>query len=222
MTTCTTDLIDIWIDEQTSLAITINTLTPVGEPRDLTGASNITWVAAFMGKQKVKKDLKTMLLMLSPQSTTYFTSGITANTLGPATLNQITGFGNDAYGRPKSSISVGDTLRLTSVNGPTELAKIATLNPNTKVVTFTDPVANTYGTGATNPVTKAISSFEFSLLPGDTILPATKSYRTPVIWEHMALATWPSAFSPGNINQEPTTVVVARGRMFIIPILDTG
>jgi len=68
---------DIFIDEQTSLRVTVNTIFPDGTPRDITEAE-IVWVASLNGEQKMRKDTDTMQIMLAPQTATVITENASA------------------------------------------------------------------------------------------------------------------------------------------------
>ena len=86
---------DIYMDEQTSLNVVVNTVNSDGTPRDITGGA-VTWKAFANGVEMIKKDTPTMLVMLAPVTSTLVTS--TANT-GQNTiiLDQVAGFGTDSW-----------------------------------------------------------------------------------------------------------------------------
>ena len=206
---------DIWMDEQTSMQVTVNTVLEDGvTPRDITGGT-VTWKAFLNGVEKIKMDTPTMLIMLAPITETTLTGTATAGT-SAVTLTKVAGFGADSWGRPIADFAVGDIVILTSAGGLLEYATITQINGTT--LSLTSPLTNSYA--AADTCQKIISQFTFQLLPGHTILPVTKSYGTPIIYDHMALVTFPAGLSPGDIYQQPTSVVAVRGRIFIKPIFD--
>jgi hypothetical protein len=212
-------IVDIHMDEQASLNVFVNTVMPDGvTPRDITGGS-VTWKASFNGISQIKKDTSTMLVMLDTAPSSLVT--VTANAGQPSIkVAQVSGFAprpNDGW--RTLDFAPGDIVNITSASG-SEVNQIATINPGTFTITMVTPLQNQYTTANGAAVTKIISMFMFSLLPGDTILPATKSYGTPILWDHMAQVTFPSPMLPSNIYQEPATLVAVRGRIFINPILD--
>lgn len=215
---------DIWLDEQTSLTVTMRVSTPEGVSLDLTEAS-VTWVATFNGVQQIKKTTGNMLVALSAQLET----AVAAVTCAGATeviVSKVEDFPADAYGRVVADLAAGDNIKLTNDYAEYEYRTITAVDKNTKCITLETALdyiySPPYADMTSGTIKRGISSFQFELLPGDTILPATKSYGTPIIWQHMALIAWESSLSPGNIYQAPTTLVGARGRMFISPILDTS
>jgi len=58
-----------------------------------------------------------------------------------------------------------------------------------------------------------ITSFWFYLYPADTVLPTTKSYGTPIIWNHEARITFPATLFGTS------EYVVISGEMIISPSL---
>jgi hypothetical protein len=206
---------DITMDEQSSMSFWVDTTYPDGTALDLTGAT-VTWVAAINGVQQIKKDTPTMLVMLNPVPTTTLSSGALAGQ-NNIVLTKVAGFGADSWGRPIPSFAAGDTVNITDSAGG-EVNIIASINGN--ILTMVNSLSNAYTTANGAAATMAITSFTFSLLPGDTILPVTKSYGTPIIYEHMAQVNYPVGLSPSDIYQQPTTIVPLRGRIFINPILD--
>jgi hypothetical protein len=206
---------DFTMDEQSTLPIVVTTVFSDGTLRDITGGT-VVWKAFMNGVEQVKKDTATMMIMLTPATaTTVYSTADAAQKV--MIVDQVAGFGVDDWGRPIADLAVGDIINILDPSTMyMETNYIADINSTT--LTFVNPLAHAYTSAAT--VTKAISSFEFTLLPGDTILPATKTYGTPIIYQHMAQISFPSELGPGNIYQEPTTVVGVRGRMFINPILD--
>jgi hypothetical protein len=203
------------MDEQSSMNVTVYATDKKGVLKDLTGAS-ITWVASFNGVQQVKKDIATMTIMLAPAATASLTSEAAAGA-DTIDLDKVASFGRDAWGRPIADFAAGDFITVTDGTN-SDLMTIESIDLSGFSLTFTSGLGSTYQAAAT--ATEIIPSFSFSLLVGDTILPATKSYGTAIIWQHMALASWPAAMSPGNIYQAATDMVAIRGRMFIMPILD--
>ena len=204
---------DIYMDEQTSLNVVVNTANSDGTPRDITGGT-VTWKAFANGVETIKKDTPTMLVMLAPVTSTLVTS-TTNSGQNAIILDKVAGFGADSWGRPIANFAIGDTVTI-STGSISEYNTIAGIDTNT--LTMVNPLSNRYLTG--DIVSKIISQFSFQLLPGDTILPVTKSYGTPIIWEHLAIVTFPVGLSPANIYQQSTSVVGVRGRMFILPIPD--
>ncbi len=204
---------DIHMDEQSSMNVTVYATDTKGVLKDLTGAS-IIWVASFNGVQQVKKDIATMTIQLAPAATANLTAEahVGASTI---VLDKVASFGRDAWGRPIADFAAGDFITVTDGTN-SDLMTIQSIEGYSLI--FTGTLGSDYQAAAT--ATEIIPSFSFPLLPGDTILPATKSYGTPIIWQHMALASWPAAMSPGNIYQAATDMVAIRGRMFILPILD--
>ena len=209
---------DIYMDEQSSMNVTVITVYPSGVLRDITGAK-ITWIATFNGQQQVKKDTPTMMVMLSPVPTSDVASNANAGQKA-VVVDQVAGFGGDPWGRPIPDFAPYDIVNIVDEDGHAETNKIATIDAETDTLTMFNALSGDFTTAHTSSVTRIISSFTFQLLPGDTILPATKVYGTPILWNHLALAVWPSTLSPGNIYQAPTTIVAIRGRMFINPISD--
>jgi hypothetical protein len=208
---------DIYIDEQTTLEVNVDTIYPDGSPRDITGGS-VTWVASFNGIQQIKKDTDSETVLLAPQTSTYMTS---QSLIGQSVLNvnQVSLFGSDPTGRPIANFAAGNII---TIVGPTtsEYNVIRAIDFVHKQITTVSPLINTYPMSTT--VAAIISQFSFTLLPGDTILPATKSYGTQMVWSHMAVIKFTSQVGPENVYAVPTTVVGVRGKMFINPILDMG
>lgn len=216
VTVLTRDNPDINMDEQSSQFVAVLATNLDGTPMDLTGAT-VTWVASFNGVQQTKKDTSTMLAMLDTAPSTTVADAVTlpSNAL---TVAKISGFSprpNDGW--PTKDFAVGDVVNIIDTGGM-EANTIADIDPVNSILTMVNPLTFAYTTSAT--VTKIITMFMFDLLPGDTILPATKAYGTQIIWQHMALATYPGSMSPENIRALPTTLVPIRGRVFINPILD--
>jgi hypothetical protein len=204
--------IDIEMPEQTSKTITVNT------EIDLTG-SNVVWVASFNGMAPIKKDTETMMAMLdTAPSTTVYSGGVSA---GATTIHvtKVAGFDprpND--GKPTLDFAAGDQVNIIAANGTHQESNvIQSVNPTTKIITLATPLAYSYIAGDT--FVKWITSFTFSLLPGDTILPVTKTYGTAIIGNHMAMAIYQVGLSPGNIYAKDTSLLVVRGRIFLWPIL---
>ena len=203
---------DITMDEQTSVAARVMATNPDGSPLDLTNGT-VTWVADFHDVQQIKKDLPTMTVMLDPVPSSALTTIAAANQ-NNVKVAQVSGF-SDAWGRTVPNFAAGDIVNITDTAGDSEVNTIDSINNLT--ITLVNPLSNTYTAAAT--ITNIIQSFTFSLLPGDTMLPTTKTYGTPIIYQHMAIVTYPAGLSPGDIYQQPTTFVVLRGRIFISPIL---
>ena len=216
VTVLTRDNPDINMDEQSSQFVQVSTTNPDGTPMDLTGAT-VTWVASFNGVQQIKKDTGTMLVMLDTAPSTTVADAVTlpSNVLTAAQVGGFSPRPNDGW--PTKDFAVGDIVNIVD-SGGMESNTIADIDPEYYTLTMVNPLANAYTTSAT--VTKIITMFMFDLLPGDTILPATKSYGTSIIYQHMALATYPGVMSPENIRAIPETLVPIKGRMFISPILD--
>lgn len=59
--------------------------------------------------------------------------------------------------------------------------------------------------------TGGITSFYFYLYPADTVLPTTKTYGTPIVWDHEARITFPATLF-GTSEYVPVT-----GKMYITP-----
>ena len=209
-----TDNSDIYMDEQTTMNVTVIVTYDDGSLRDITGSS-VTWVASFNGEQQAKKDTATMTIMLAPAAGCTVVSKVTDGDTS-ITVDRVAGFGSDVWGRPIPDFAVGGIVTITDGTNE-EQAMILRINPISSTLTMADPIINSYQAGAT--LTSIISSFVFQLLPGNTILPPTKTYGTDIIWQHMAMISWPAYMSPGNIYQEATQIVGIRGRMFISPIL---
>ena len=210
---------DIFIDEQTALRVTVNTIFSDGTPRDITDAS-VVWVATCNGEQKGRKDTATMQIMLAPQTLTTIRQDVGA---GDTVINvaKVATFGVDGFFRPIADFIVGDYVVLTDpVTTLTELAQIKEIDANALTVTLESPTEYAYV--STNGATfmKIISQFSFILLPGDTILPANKVLGTKMVWEHLAMVTYQTTLSPQNIDAIPISVVAVRGDMFIDPIPD--
>jgi hypothetical protein len=210
---------DITMDEQSSMYFNVNTTNPDETPLDLTNAT-VYWVADFHGVQQVKKDTLTMMAMLGTAPTTTITTGATVGTK-KVTLAQVAGFAarpND--GVPTADFVAGNDVIITS-GGTSEVNTIASIatggNSGTKVVTLVNNLARTYASGSTFKTT--IYNFTFSLLPGDTILPTTATYGTPIVYNHQVMVTYPAGLSPGNIYAAETTLFPIKGRMFVNPIL---
>jgi len=209
---------DIYMDEQSSRKVTVNVVYPDGTPRDITGGA-VNWVASFNGVQQIKKDTPTMTVMLSPTPSTAFSADVSGDQKNVAVV-KVKGFGYDDWGRAIPDFAPGDIVNIADNASHAETNTVATIDTGTNTLTMVNDLVNSYATGDSPTVTKIISSFVFYLLPGDTSLPATKSYGTKIIWNHMAQVTFPAPLSPGNIYQANTTVVAVRGRIFIDPILD--
>ena len=220
---------DFTIDEQSSVNITVYPKYADGTGMDLANVGpgktgSITWVASYNGAQQIKKDTPTMTIMVGPQLTD--SSAAPTVAAAPRPINSagqnrvkfsaVTGFGADGWGRPINDITVGDSIILINDSGSEEYCTVNSINAT--VVTMVGNLVNTYETGIS--INRIANYFTFSLLPGDTILPPTKAYGTPIIWQHMAQATFPAGLSPQDIYQQPTTTVLMRGRLFINPILD--
>jgi hypothetical protein len=205
---------DIYMDEQQTVNVIVNALKEDGTLRDITGA-NVAWVASFNGVQKIRKDTDTMTVMLAPQTAVELTDTALAGTY-VVPVYAVDGFGYDAYGRPIEAFAAGDIVTMTAL-AYNEYNVIASVDADAETITMVNPLLNTYN--AADDVAKIISQFTFQILPGETILPATKSYGTKIVWQHMAQATFPSPLSPENIYKAPTTIVPIRGKMFIDPIL---
>ena len=204
---------DITMDEQSSMAFRVTTTNPDGTPMDLTNGT-VTWVADFNNNQQIKKDMPTLTVMLDAVPATTVASTAAAGSY-VITVAQISGF-SDPWGRPVANFAAGMIVNIVSVGGNSEVNTIASIN--NMQLTMSNPLVYTYSNG--DAVAEIITSFTFQLLPGDTILPATKSYGTDIIYYHMAQVTYPAGLSPGNIYSVPTTEIVLRGRMFINPVLN--
>ena len=206
---------DINIDEQASRLVRVICTNDDGSLMDITDGT-VNWVASFNGLQQIKKDTATMMVMLDPQTSTTLSEAASA-AQKVLTVDAVKAFGADGWGRPIADLAVGDILTLTNAS-TFEYGTIASIDATAKTITLVNNLTNSYSQN--DVVAKIVSSFTFELLPGDTILPATKAYGTAIIWQHMALVTFAGAMSPENINAVSTTVVGIRGRMFILPILD--
>ena len=206
---------DIFMDEQTTIRVNVNTLFPDGTPRDITDA-DIIWVATFNGEQKIRKDMATMDVMLAPQTLTTISTTVSAGHTS-VTVANVSGFGRDGWGRPIADFAVGDYVTLTdSSAGAAELAQIQLINTDT--LTLVSPTANSYSEGSS--LAKIISQFSFMLLPGDTMLPGNKVLGAKAVYDHYGQAVYPTSISPQNINSVPITVTAVRGNIFIDPIPD--
>ena len=215
------DKVDLTLDEQTSWIITV-TPTQFGGtvPYDLTGASSVVWVATDnSGTRQIKKDTATMTVALAPASNTYATAAVAAGQKEVA-VAQVAGFGMDEFGQIQPDLVAGLNVNITDSMGQSETNTIASVDSNTLTLTMVNNLVNTYSSEYPAMVATIIPSFSFPLLPGDTVLPATKVYGTQIIWDHLAIVTFPASMSPGNIYAIPTTIVAVRGRMFIRPIMD--
>jgi len=207
---------DMAIDEQSSANITVFPKHSDGSPIILTNCS-ITWKASFNGEEKIKKDTAIMTIMIGPQlSTTSAASAAAGQKL--VKFTNIDGFGADGYGRVINDLTAGDIVTIINNASQEEYCTVASIDATTKYVTMESNLIYIHQSG--NVIKRIVSDFRFGLLPGDTILPPTKVYGTPFVWQHMALATFPAGLSPGNIYQEATTMVLMRGRLFINPIID--
>jgi hypothetical protein len=209
---------DMMIDEESSVTITVRPVYADGSPVNLTNAS-ITWVADFNGEEKIRKDTAMMTIMVGPQLATTSAASAAAGQKN-ITFTKVAAFGADDYSRPITDLVVGDIITIINSSSQEEYLTIAAIDPDTKIVTMTTNLIYTHDNGSV--IKRIISEFTFSLLPGDTTLPMTKTYGTPMIWHHMAQAVFPAGLSPGNIYQESNTMVVLRGDLFIDPILDMG
>ena len=204
---------DITMDEQTSASYRVITTNPDGSPLDLTNGT-VTWVADYHDVQQIKKDVPTMTVMLDPVPSSALTTLASAGQ-NNIKVAQVSGF-SDAWGRTVPNFAAGDIVNITSTGG-SEVNTIDSVNNLT--ITLVNPLSNTYTVANSATITNIIQSFTFSLLPGDTMLPTTKTYGTPIIYQHMAIVSYPAGLSPSDIYQQPTTFVVLRGRIFISPIL---
>jgi hypothetical protein len=200
--------------EQTSLTVNVNPTNPDGTPMDLTGGT-VIWKAFANGTEMIKKDTPTMLVMLAPITATTLTAAASAGQ-NNVHLTQVTGFGLDSWGRPILPFTAGDVVTLTNVSGASEYATISQVSGLELIMTA--PLQNSYAIA--DACQMIISQFTFQLLPGDTILPSTKSYGTQIVWDHMAVVEFPVGLGPQDIYQVPTTLLAIRGRMFILPIED--
>lgn len=210
---------DITIDEQSSATVMVTTIHPDGTLRDITGGV-VTWKAAFNGVETIKKDSGTMQVMSAPQTISFVNANANAGQKD-VVMVAVSGFGyrpNDGW--PIADFAPGDIVNIADIVGHSETNVIDSIDTGTKTLTMVNPLANTYDSTDTSTVAKIVSLFSFQLLPGDTILPATKTYGTPIIWDHMAQIVFPASMSPENMWSVPTTIVAVRGRMFISPILD--
>ena len=165
---------DITMDEQTSVACRVMTTNPDGTPLDLTNGT-VTWVADYHDVQQIKKDLPTMTVMLDPVPSSALTITAAAGQ-NNVKVSQVSGF-SDAWGRTVPNFAAGDIVNITSTGG-SEVNTIASVNSLT--ITLVNPLSNTYTVANSATVTNIIRSFTFSLLPGDTMLPITKTYGTPL------------------------------------------
>jgi hypothetical protein len=181
---------------------------------DLTNSS-VTWVADYHDVQQIKKDVPTMTVMLDPvpSSTVVQTAAAKQDNIKVAKVADF----SDAWGRPVADFAAGDIVNITDTAGHSEVNSIASIRDTT--LTMANPLSNSYTVGNTGTAAKIITSFTFSLLPGDTMLPTTKTYGTPILYDHMTQVTYPAGLSPGDIYQQPTTFVPMRGRIFISPVL---
>ena len=207
------------MDEQSSANVNVTTIHPDGTLRDITGGA-VTWKAAFNGAEQIKKDTQTMQVMLAPQ-TLSLVNATAAVGQNDVVMVAVGGFGvrpNDGW--KIADFAAGDIVNITDIMGNAESNVIESVDAETETLTMANPLASTYTVENTATVAKIVSLFNFQLLPGDTILPATKTYGTQIIWDHMAQIVFPSAMSPENIYSVSTTIVAIRGRMFISPILD--
>jgi hypothetical protein len=218
---CTKEDTDIIIDEQSTLVVRFSVLNPDGSYRDLSSGS-VTWVASFGGEQKIKKTTATMLVSLGLRTQTDTCAGpqIGATSF---TVTKVEGFGGNYQ-----DFSAGDWIQIANKQGTNnEIVQLESVDTVTKTLHLVTPLTKSYSACPNQSVTGAwvnrlVTNFEFTLLPGDTILPPTKSYGTPVVWEHMAKVEWAAPLTPGNPNKEPTTMVAGRGKLYIIPVFSTG
>ena len=209
---------DMMIDEESSVVVTVRPVYADGSPVNLTNAS-VTWVADFNGEEKIKKDTGIMTCMVGPQLATTSAASAAAGQKN-ITFTKVDTFGADSIRRVITDLIVGDIITIINSSSQEEYLTIEAIDSATKIVTMTTNLLYTHGNGSV--IKRIIKEFAFSLLPGDTTLPLTKTYGTPMIWHHMAQAVFPAGLSFGNIYQEPTTMVVLRGDLFIDPILDMG
>jgi len=210
---------DIFIDEQTSLRVTVNTIFPDGTPRDITEAE-IVWVASLNGEQKMRKDTDTMQIMLAPQTATVITENASA---GDTVINvaKTSNFGGDPWGRPIANFAVGDYVVLADAFGASPLNEQAIVTHVTDLtVTLASPISFNYPATDSPTFSKIVSQFSFIILPGDTILPGNKVLGTKIVYDHYGYAVYPTGMSPENIDAIPMSVTVVRGDMFIDPIPD--
>lgn len=204
---------DITIDEGSSVTVTVRPVYEDGTKINLTNAA-ITWVADINGEEKIRKDTAQMTLMVGPQLATT-SNGSAASGQKNITFTKVAAFGTDGYSRQITDLIPGDVITIINDASQEEYCTVASINGY--VVTMEDVLNYTHESG--NVIKRIISEFTFSLLPGDTTLPITKTYGTKMIWQHMAQAVFPAGLSPGNIYQVANTVVLLRGSLFIDPIL---
>jgi hypothetical protein len=207
---------DLTIDEGSSVYVTVYPTYANGAPVNLTNAT-ITWVASVNGVQQVKKDSAMMTILLGTQLATTAAASAAADQ-NVIRFTKISAFGNDVNRKLITDLVIGDIVTIINNSSQEEYCTVASINIVTKDVTMETNLLYTHEAG--NAIKRIIQQFEFILLPGDTTLPLTKSYGNAIIWDHMAQATFPEGLSAENIYQEPTTMILLRGKLRIYPILD--
>lgn len=207
---------DLFIDEQSTVDLTVYPSYADGSPVNLTNAT-ITWVASFNGIQQSRKDTDQMTVMVGPQLATT-SAALAVSGQNVVKFTKVSDFGADGYARAITDLIPGDIVTIINAYSQQEYCVVASIDPTSKNVTMVDNLVYTHESG--NVIKRIIPDFRLRLIPGDTQLPPDKSYGTPIVWEMMARAVFPEGLSPGNIYQEPTTLVLLRGRLFISPILD--
>jgi hypothetical protein len=222
MVTCSDEYVDMWFDEQTSLYTTIDTVDPYGNPLPL---ENVPISLVAYDKEMVLKIAKTVAnkgIVYGPVYSTQIV-GAVDNSL---VVQQVSGFGKDNYGRQIPDMRAGDTVRVSKygdTRAPSAVVTIDHIDVYTSTqwkVFFTTALGFSGGSVVPGYINQIPTSVGFQLNPSDTTLSPTKHYGYPEIWNYTITATWPGAFSAGNIYQAPNTLVIARGRFFIMPILD--
>lgn len=223
MTTILADSDDFHMDEQQTLPITVFAKRQSDDsPIDFTNAT-IKWVATKDGSQLTSKDTATMTIMVGPQTASLIQQ-IDAADPQPGDyvvkVTKVAGFGADGWGRPIADFAPGNYVNIADSAGHQEVNVIARIDPVGMILTMTNPLANTYATNNAAQVAAFVTYFSFTLLAGDTILPATKTYGTEIVYDHIAIASWTSMMSPGNIYAIPASLTVLRGKLYVNPIPD--
>ena len=203
---------DWTMPEQTALKVTIFTFDQNGAIFDLTGC-NLAWtVYDGSNTQKAQKDTLTDTLLFN-------------DALGMVELSEDVSSGNVLHfatldAMHNAAFFSGEPITISDDNN-SETNEVFSIDIVAKTITLANPLANAYTTAANAKVVGVISSFYFTLLSMETVLPSNKIYGVPVIWHHEAHIIQATDPSPQNPSGYPNKYLAVKGKISIMPILDT-